>query len=52
MRNQVRPHAAAGEVQQVKPRRARGQREIGNADKIPIDDAALMLIKRRERPPQ
>lgn len=52
MRHQVRPHAAVGEIEQVKPRGARGQREIGNADKIPIADAALMLLKSGERPPQ
>jgi len=52
MGNQVRTHAAVGEVHQVKPRCARGKREIGDADKIPVGDALVMLRQSIERTPQ
>ena len=52
MCNQVRAHAAVGEVHQVKPRRARGKREIGDADKVPVADAVVMLRQGIERAPQ
>src|ERR1700722_15810712 len=52
MGNQVRAHAAVGEVHQVKPRRARGKGEVGDADKIPVADAVFMLFQCLERTPQ
>ena len=52
MGNQVRAHAAVGDVHQVKPRCARGKREIGDADKIPVGDALVMLRQSIERTPQ
>ena len=52
MGNQVRAHRAVGEVHQVKPRCARGKREIGDADKIPVADAVVMLRQGIERAPQ
>ena len=52
MGNQVRPHAALGEVHQVKPRSARGKGEVGDADKIPVADAVVMLLQSIERTPQ
>src|ERR1700688_505873 len=52
MSNQVRAHAAFGEVHQVKPRRTRGKGEIGDADKIPVADAVVMLLQSIERTPQ
>jgi len=52
MGNQVRSHAAVGEVHQVKPRCARGKREVGDADKIPVANAVAMLLQSIERSPQ
>jgi len=52
MGNQVRAHAAVGEVHQVKPRCARGKGEVGDADKIPVADAVVMLLQSIERTPQ
>jgi hypothetical protein len=52
MGNQVRAHAAAGEVHQVKPRCARGKGEVGDADRIPVADAFVMLLESIERTPQ
>src|SRR5882757_3662887 len=52
MGNQVRAHAAVGDVHQVKPRCARGKGEVGDADKIPIADAVVMLLQSIERTPQ
>ena len=52
MGNQVRAHAALGEVHQVKPRRTRGKGEIGDADKVPVADAVAMLLQSIERTPQ
>ena len=52
MGNQVRAHAAVGELHQVKPRCARGKGEVGDADKIPIANAGVMLLHRIERTPQ
>jgi len=52
MSNQVRAHVAVGEVHQVKPRCARGKGEVGDADKIPVADAVVMLLQRIERTPQ
>jgi hypothetical protein len=52
MGNQVRAHGAVGEVHQVKPRCARGKGEVGDADKIPVADAVVMLLQSIERTPQ
>jgi len=52
MGNQVGPHATIGEVHQVKPRCARGKGEVGDADKIPVADAVVMLLQSSERTPQ
>jgi hypothetical protein len=52
MGNQVRAHVAVGEVHQVEPRCARGKGEVGDADKIPVADAVVMLLQRIERTPQ
>ena len=52
MGNQVRARAALGEVHQVKPRCARGKGEVGDADKIPIANAGVMLLQSIERTPQ
>ena len=52
MGNQVRAHAAVGEVHQVKPRCARGKGEVGDADKVPVADAVVMLLQSIERTPQ
>jgi hypothetical protein len=52
MGNQVRADAAVNKVHQVKPRCARGKREVGDADKIPVRDAVVMLLERIERTPQ
>jgi hypothetical protein len=52
MGNQVRPHATIAEVHQVEPWRARRKGEIGDADKIPVADAALMSLQSAERAPQ
>ena len=52
MGNQVRAHGAVSEVQQVKPRCARGKGEVGDADKIPIANAGVMLLQSIERTPQ
>jgi len=52
MSNQVRAHAAVGEVHQVKPRCARGKGEVGDTDNIPVADAVVMLLQSIERTPQ
>jgi hypothetical protein len=52
MGNQVRAHVAVGEVHQVKPRCARGKGEVGDADKIPVADAVVVLLQSIERTPQ
>ena len=52
MGNQVRAQPALGEVHHVKPRRTRGKGEIGDADKIPVADAVVMLLQSIERTPQ
>ena len=52
MGNQVRAHAAVGEVHQVKPGCARGKGEVGDADKIPVVDAIAMLLQSSKRTPQ
>ena len=52
MGNQVRAHAALGEVHQVKPRRARRKGEVGDTDKIPVADAVVMLLQSIKRTPQ
>ena len=36
----------------MKPRRARGKGEVGDADKIPIANAGVMLLQSIERTPQ
>jgi hypothetical protein len=46
MRDQMRAHAAIGEIHQVKSREARGQREIGNADEILESDAVAVSFQR------
>jgi len=48
----VRPHGAVRKVHQVKPGCARGKREVGDADKIPVADAVVMLLQSIERTPQ
>jgi hypothetical protein len=45
MGNQMRPHAAVGEIHQVEPRRTRGKREVSNADKVSVGDAVLMSLQ-------
>jgi len=52
MGNQVRADGAVGEVHQMKPRSARGKGEVGDADKIPVADAVVMLLQSIERTPQ
>ena len=52
MGNQVRARAAVGEVHQVKPRCARGKGKDGDADKIPVADAVVMLLQSIKRTPQ
>jgi hypothetical protein len=52
MGNQVRAYAAVSEVHQVKPGYARGKREVGDTDKIPVTDAVVMSLQRVERAPQ
>src|ERR1700683_4564401 len=52
MGNQVGAHAAVGEIHQVKPWCTRGKREVGDADKIPVADAVMMLLQCIERTPQ
>jgi hypothetical protein len=52
MGNQVRPHAAVGEVHQVKPRCTRWKGEVGDADKIAVAYAVVMVLQRIERTPQ
>jgi hypothetical protein len=52
MGDQVRPHAAVGEVHQVKPTCTRGKGEVGDADKIPVGDTVVMLLQSVERTPQ
>ena len=52
MRNQVRAHAAVGEIHQVKSGCARGKGEVGDADKIPVADAVVMLLESIQRAPQ
>ena len=52
MGDQVRADAAVNEVHQVKPWCARGKREIGDADNIPVGDAVAMLFEGIERTPQ
>jgi len=50
--DQVRAHAAVGEVHQMKPRCARRKGEVGDADNIPVDDAVAMLLQSIERAAQ
>ena len=50
--DQVRAHVAVGEVDQVKPRCARGKGEVGDTDKVPVADAVVMLLQSIERTPQ
>jgi len=52
MGDQVRAHAAVGEVHQVKPRCARGKGEVGDADEVTVADAVLMSCQRIERTQQ
>ena len=52
MGNQVRAHAAVGEVYHVKSRCARGKGEVRDADKIPEADAVAMALQSVERTPQ
>lgn len=52
MGNQVRAHAAVGEVHQVKSRSARRKGEVGDADKIPEVDAVAMALQSVERTAQ
>ena len=52
MGNQVRAHAAVGEVHQVKPWCTRGKGEVRDPDKIPVADAVAMLVQNIERTPQ
>jgi hypothetical protein len=52
MGNQMRPHAAVGEVHHVKPWCTRRKGEVGDADKIPVSDAVLMSLQSIERTPQ
>jgi hypothetical protein len=50
--NQVRAHAAVGEVYQVKSRRARRKREVGDADEILEADAVAVALQSVERTAQ
>jgi hypothetical protein len=52
MSDQMRSHAAVGEVHQVEPQCARGKGEIGDADKVSVADAVLVSLQRIERTPQ
>ena len=45
MGNPMRSHAAVGEVHQVEPRRVRGKGEVGDADEIPVRNAALVSFE-------
>lgn len=49
MGNQVGPHAAIRQVHQMKSGCARRQREVGDADKVAVPDAVLMLLQSSER---
>jgi hypothetical protein len=52
MCDQIRPHAAVGEVYQVKPRRTRGKGEVSDADKVSVGDAVVMPLQCIERAPK
>jgi hypothetical protein len=52
MCDQVRPHAAVGEIYQVEPRCARGKREVSDADKVSVRDAVVMPFLSIERTPK
>ena len=52
MCNQMRPHAAVGQIHQVKPPGTRGKREVSDAYKVSATDAALMSLQGIERPPK
>ena len=52
MGHQVRAHRIVCEIHQVKSRRTRGKRKVGDADEIPVADAVLMLLEGVERAPQ
>ena len=52
MGNQVRAHAAVGEIHQVESRRSRGKGEVSDADKVSVNDAVLMALQRISRPTQ
>ena len=49
MGNQIRSHIAVGEPDQVEPRRARGEGEISDADKVSVGDAVVMSLQGIER---
>jgi len=52
MCNQVRLHAAVGELHQVESRSARGKRKVRHADKVSVGDAVVMPLQSVKRTPQ
>jgi hypothetical protein len=52
MGDQMRLHAAVGELHQVKPRYTRGKGEVGDADEVPGGDAVVMPLQSIERAPK
>ena len=49
MCDQMGLHATVGEIHHVKPRRARGKREVSDTDKVSGADAVLVPLKRVKR---
>ncbi len=49
MGDQMRSHAAVGELDQVEPRCTRGEGEISDADKVSVGDAVVMPLQSLER---
>jgi hypothetical protein len=50
--DEMRLHAAIGEVYQVEPRRARGKGEVNDADKVSVGNALVMSPQSNERTPK
>src|ERR1700722_4990330 len=50
--DQMRPHAAISEAQQVEPRCTRRKGEVNDADKVSVADAVLMSLQGIERTPK
>ena len=49
VRDEMRTYGAVGEIHQMKSRRTRGQREIGNRNAITVGDAVAMSVQRIQR---